>query len=102
MTGTDATLGVLGAISGAAISIVVAIVVSWVRSNARGAEEQSDLKASLSALTVSVEYLGGDIRDLRKDTQERWRAVTSRIDKLPCREMCGPGAIARGGSNGNG
>ena len=94
--------GALGALAGVLSSIIVGLVLMWVRRGAETRERTGELSARLTGIHVSVEHLGEDIRELKSDTRERWANVSARFDALPCKDLCAGITAIRGGKDGRG
>jgi hypothetical protein len=99
----EAIWGMVGIAGGAMGSLLVGLILGWVRRASDTRDKAGELAAAVAGIRVSVDHLGEEVRELRTDTRERWASVVARVDGLPCHEFCSPGsqgaARVHGGGN---
>lgn len=88
---------IVGAVLGVGASIVCGSLMWWMRRSGDTRDRTGELGAKLAGLTVAVEHVGDDVRELKKDSKESFAAVATRFDRLPCHDFCLPAKRAVGG-----
>jgi len=82
--------GITGTLGGVICSIMLAIMLHWVRKGEAVGEKAAALSAKVSSLQVSIEFLRDDILEMARESKEQWRIVDHRMESLPCHRTCGP------------
>lgn len=90
MTSADGLAAAVGAMVGMGASLIVGVVLWWVRRSGETRDRTGELGAQMAAMQVSVSHVGDDVRTMRRETKDSFLAVGRRFDRLPCHDYCKP------------